>query len=149
MPTNEFGAELINGYIVINSNWNYLGTARVIIAVLPDVSEFVTATAGKMGVTEWNNGHYFKEMERAFVDFKSRSIPGITQKDVDEWFSGMEYAGYPYMGSAENNRHILLADGRIRSIWSNDDGEFIPDDDDVILTVEEWAESFDAWRFDY
>ena len=73
----------------------------------------------------------------------------MTQADVDAMFADWEYAGYPYMGSAEHNRHILEPDGRIRSVWKNDDGEFIPTEDDVIQTLEEWCESFDAWRYDY
>lgn len=72
-----------------------------------------------------------------------------TQADVDRMFADMEYAGYPYMGSPEHNRHVLEPDGRIRSMWCNDDGEFQFDEDDVIQSVEEWIESFDAWRYDY
>lgn len=73
----------------------------------------------------------------------------MTQADVDKMFADMEYAGYPYMGSAEHNRHILESDGRIRSVWTNAAGYFVPDEDDVIQTLEEWHESFNAWRYDY
>lgn len=158
MPINEFGAEVINGFVVIGSRWNDLRTARVIMAIRIDGAEIVTATAGKVGVKEWNNGHYFWDgnndaittrIEEAKADYNSRSIPPVTQSDIDEWFGGWRDAGYPYMGSEEHNRHILMADGRIRSIWTNDDGEFEYTDDDVIVTIEEAAESFHAWQYDY
>jgi hypothetical protein len=72
-----------------------------------------------------------------------------TQSEVDRVFADWLYAGYPYMGSAEHNRHVLEPDGRIRSMWKNDAGEFQFTEDDVIQSFEEWCESFDAWRYDY
>lgn len=76
MPINEFGAEVINGYVVIDSTWNTAKTARTIIAVHPTKwagkTEFVTACAGMVGATSWYSGHYFSEFEKAVADYKSR-----------------------------------------------------------------------------
>lgn len=77
MPRNEFGAEIINGFVVIDSTWNTAKTTRVILAMLPDASEYVTAIAGEIGVTEWYAGHYFHHtmrdaFEQALTDYRSR-----------------------------------------------------------------------------
>lgn len=82
MPINEHGAEVINGYVVLQSEWNTAKTARTIIAVrlqthsLP--GEYVTAVAGPIGCTEWYGGHYFNAahdshaFSKACKDYESR-----------------------------------------------------------------------------
>lgn len=78
MPINAFGAEVINGFVILDSQWNTAKTTRTIIGLRLDGEEYVTAVAGKVGVTEWHAGHYFhtnhtrNAFERALADYRSR-----------------------------------------------------------------------------
>ena len=72
----------------------------------------------------------------------------LTQADVDRWADRLREDGYPYIGPREHNYWQLLPDGRIHSIWTNDDGVFETTEDDVISTIEEIDESVYCWIYD-
>lgn len=78
MPINVFGSEVINGFVILDSQWNTAKTTRTIIGLRLDGEEYVTACAGPIGVTEWVSGHYFHTVydgnafEKALADYKAR-----------------------------------------------------------------------------
>jgi anaerobic glycerol-3-phosphate dehydrogenase len=73
----------------------------------------------------------------------------LTQERLDEIADNLRAEGYPYIGSAEHNRWELTEDGLIRHLWTDDNGVFVYDEDDVIETMEELEESYRAWYYDY
>lgn len=72
-----------------------------------------------------------------------------TQAQVDAFFADLLDAGYPYMGTPEHNRHVLLADGSIRSDWTKmDESGWEDESEGTVSTQEEIAESVYCWQHD-
>lgn len=77
MPINEYGVEMINGYMIVASRDDSLHS-RVILGMHPTkwngAPEYIVARAALKvdNPTEWFNGYYTNNVETALWNYKAR-----------------------------------------------------------------------------